>query len=48
MYFQAALEAVKQKFGREIHVFETSTTSQTPDGASNNGMKDLGCLGGPF
>ncbi|XP_034705619.1 plant UBX domain-containing protein 1 isoform X1 [Vitis riparia] len=37
---KAALEAVKQKFGREIHVFETSTTSQTPDEASNSEETD--------
>ncbi|KAA8530139.1 hypothetical protein F0562_004848 [Nyssa sinensis] len=37
---QVKLEAAKQKFGRDIRVFETSTASQTPNDVSNNEETD--------
>ena len=36
--FQAKLEAAKQKFGREIRVFETSTDSSTSNDVSRSGI----------
>lgn len=38
---QAMLADVKEKYGRDIRVFETSTTSHTPNEVSNSGMNDL-------
>lgn len=36
-WFQAKLGAAKEKFGREIHVFETSTPASSSSQKSNSG-----------
>lgn len=38
---QAKLVAAREKFGRDIRVFETSIASQTQNGASNSGRNHL-------